>query len=1029
MQKVKFKIYFSHKALILLFLVFCIGCANAAETQQQISYWGIIVDDAGGQGVAIPGLKDDSPAGVAGLNTGDILLSVNGVTVRSAQEFRAMKNTFPLYTPLNLAINRKGVLIKRQIVLSGIVPLEVKAIKSWFIIPGVPLPPTFPAATISAIDAMDLVNVLDQVILDPGSGEIAIIGHYDNRFNTGTIPYMDILKTAMAYPKPKLDLEDNAWNNPEFKRAKEKLWNWPTKEFILGHPDLELERQHLIEYWSSACGLSPKELVSLFNYVNFSKKEIVPPPEIRSIQYKAMKYLGFVETAHAFDIVNQTGADAPLKALQLLGRDAEAQSILARSGGDAAKARGAMVASAYLAILEKIYVSDATVMSLRDGLTQGRITWQEAVVKAQGQMMPTRLKADKRDIVMAALNKIILSTKASRALLRQPLNDRLTAILPTDLDRNSQLTRIMYEADYTLKSLLVMPQLFRHIAGSMSNQEYEIYKGKTSGQMVTNHWLEPKLVDINVSPGRRVVSFGPAQMQYIARLASDDGKHTVINDPALNHYYDKWTDGVMNNYDEYARILPAFHKVREAAKVIALANWLITEKIPVDLSGIAQEKWDTPDKVTGFWRVGLVYVQKGNEPDDHKDANKIHFAYTGGVTFKRSNWTQITPSTTSETGLTNQLALSAGLGQKALQAAQSGNLEQARHLSELSAQAMSGSLSKANLAKMNITVPDARPMPVSPASVQLQKEMIKDTHQQILALNKNPSSKQKTVFTLAQLSNIYDQMREKPAAASDYLLQLQSGKLQNPADGGMQSIDDKRVASAETRLEQDEFENMNADWIKKQNQLIEQRLMKPNKYAAAIYNSLKTIAPPLPWKTFNELQPGDVLLINGKLIAGVDNTFSSENSSNASHTVIYLKEINGKKFFLDNQPLEGPRIISEDEFLKRYSPRGTEVARLAQPLNEKEGKKLFSAAVELAQKNNKKLVNEDTWFDKYLSTDTNYGAWGKDNVVCSESDWALINNVGRNIPKSGDWLKVKLGVDFSPADYKNSPYFLVTPLW
>ncbi|HET6489900.1 MAG TPA: hypothetical protein VFG28_09060 [Syntrophales bacterium] len=249
-------------------------------------------------------------------------------------------------------------------------------------------------------------------------------------------------------------------------------------------------------------------------------------------------------------------------------------------------------------------------------------------------------------------------------------------------------------------------------------------------------------------------------------------------------------------------------------------------------------------------------------------------------------------------------------------------------------------------------------------------------------------------------------------------------ELKTPQAGG-----DRQPATVDPKIlqEQDEFANRNADWMKKQKQLIEQRLMEPNKYASAIYQSLKTNAPPPPWKKYDELQPGDVLLIEGSGIAAVDNKFSSGgNASNASHTVIYLKEVNGKRLFLDNQPFEGPRIISEDEFLKRYGSRGAEVAKLAQPLNEKEGKQLFTAAVEMAQKNRKKIT--DNWFGTPL-LETNYGAWGKENVVCSEADWALLRATGRNIPKSGDRIKVGLGIDFSPADYKNSQYFLVTPLW
>lgn len=227
-------------------------------------------------------------------------------------------------------------------------------------------------------------------------------------------------------------------------------------------------------------------------------------------------------------------------------------------------------------------------------------------------------------------------------------------------------------------------------------------------------------------------------------------------------------------------------------------------------------------------------------------------------------------------------------------------------------------------------------------------------------------------------------------------------------------------------VEQVEFETMHAEWKKKQNQLIDQRLMEPNKTADAVHRSLMSNVPPLPGKNFNELQPGDVLLLEGKEIAKLDSTFSSRgNTSIASHTVVYLKTVNGKKLFLDNQPFQGPRIITEDEFLQVYGSRTAEVARLAEPLNREEGKQLFGAAVKMAQENRQEVAK--SWFGSPL-LGSNYGAWGKDDIVCSEADWVLINNAGRNIPRSGDQVKVDAGVDFSPADYTNSPYFIVTPL-
>lgn len=251
---------------------------------------------------------------------------------------------------------------------------------------------------------------------------------------------------------------------------------------------------------------------------------------------------------------------------------------------------------------------------------------------------------------------------------------------------------------------------------------------------------------------------------------------------------------------------------------------------------------------------------------------------------------------------------------------------------------------------------------------------------------------------------------------------------------GYKSLDDDAgkheygmIADRPAGKEQGEFETMNTEWMQKQRALIEQRLEKPNKYAGAIHKSLATNAPPLPYKRFGELQPGDVLLLEGagfsNAIPYADNAISSgRNESGAAHTVLYLKEVNGKKLFLDNQPGQGPRIISEEEFLETYGNRKAEMARLAQPLRPDEAKKLYEAAKGMAQKNNRALING------HMFDSSNYGVWSKDNAVCSEADWALINAAGRHIPVSDDEAKVAAGVKWSPADYANSQYFLVTPL-
>ena len=80
----------------------------------------------------------------------------------------------------------------------------------------------------------------------------------------------------------------------------------------------------------------------------------------------------------------------------------------------------------------------------------------------------------------------------------------------------------------------------------------------------------------------------------------------------------------------------------------------------------------------------------------------------------------------------------------------------------------------------------------------------------------------------------------------------------------------KSGAHPEAVMEQVEYENMNAQWLQNQKQLIEQRLANPNPYIGKIYSSLRANAPPpLAARKYDDLQPGDVLLISPKAVTRV----------------------------------------------------------------------------------------------------------------------------------------------------------------
>ncbi len=191
---------------------------------------------------------------------------------------------------------------------------------------------------------------------------------------------------------------------------------------------------------------------------------------------------------------------------------------------------------------------------------------------------------------------------------------------------------------------------------------------------------------------------------------------------------------------------------------------------------------------------------------------------------------------------------------------------------------------------------------------------------------------QKCDTTISKSENIVRLAQQKGNVQAEIIareasLKAQEAKLKNKEKKNSAELNKKRVDAAldhmrkdgaepEAMLEQVEFENMNDRWVQNQKHLIEQRLKEPNPYASEIYRSLKTKVPPvLPDRKYDKLQPGDVLLFSPDdtktFWINFGDKLSSASKSPAYHTVLYLKEVNGKKLFLDNRPGRGSHVISE----------------------------------------------------------------------------------------------------------------------
>ena len=205
----------------------------------------------------------------------------------------------------------------------------------------------------------------------------------------------------------------------------------------------------------------------------------------------------------------------------------------------------------------------------------------------------------------------------------------------------------------------------------------------------------------------------------------------------------------------------------------------------------------------------------------------------------------------------------------------------------------------------------------------------------------------------------------------------------------------------------------------------------------AVVRSFKPLAgrvPPLA-KRFDNLRVGDVLLVrqpddvtsldfykSGWIII-VDKALSVNLRARASHTFLFVKEVDGVKLFLDNMPGQGTRIKTEAQIAAEYSGLAMDVAR---PLSAVDAGRLWAAARETGIKSLKAFAARgDNWIDT-----TDYGPYGDDDMVCSETArWALVK-AGMVVPETSSAIKdFVFGVDYGPADfYVDKTNFLITPL-
>lgn len=217
--------------------------------------------------------------------------------------------------------------------------------------------------------------------------------------------------------------------------------------------------------------------------------------------------------------------------------------------------------------------------------------------------------------------------------------------------------------------------------------------------------LVPGEVTMRVSPSGEIVAFGPSRMRVLGWIIDMQGRVDEETTAFIRTSLTKYADFLTEHYDEYARVYPEWHKLTEAAKIIALARWATQNGYTLNVASQPKMTVKLPAQVNGFWSAVFEVGE---------NSQYLNFIAEGGASFARTEgegWLKPQQDATITSDVTKQLAASAVFAEQALGAAVSGDLESARELAEKSAQAMTGEIDLHRLPPL-----DGLPLPTHPAS-------------------------------------------------------------------------------------------------------------------------------------------------------------------------------------------------------------------------------------------------------------------------------------------------------------------------
>lgn len=627
------------------------------------------------------------------------------------------------------------------------------------------------------------INTLRTVFIDPKTGTAAFLGTYDPSFATGPIDYPALLGDALRSPYPAFSLDPSPTSRANRENllrkvdadlarvqgdlAYGKAWMLRIGDTLLSDPGLPQDRQRFLKKGAEAMGTTPEHVQAFWDLASGRMKSL--SPQGVSMVAALFVKMGTPEVGRALQAMQ--GGDA-VGGIEMLGLG----PLLSDTRQ---KMQAGAITQEYASTLLQAAFWEQLMIRLRVPESSWRATVNQT--KAGRESLTTFLpkvesllsEAITDRVMLPWLNGLVLSQAFLERFYQAPPLEVVPSYL-SGLAPDSELARTFFAADWVLKTLSISPELSEKVPGHLTYMNHEFRMASARGIYAPGSrgsirgWLAPQGVELRHDPSGSVVTFGPARIAVRSELTTFEGGSRAAS--ALEREAaDTYAREVTRRYDDYARALPELHRLREAAKLLALVRWAKQGNQPLAAPAKAVQAPPLPASFRqGFWTATF-----------QADANKILFVISahGGVDFDpKAGEAWVQPK--AEVGLADsalkQLVGSAALGQQAADAALRGDLEGARALAQRSEQAMIGDLRSGFPALGPVP-----PVPEPAAFAAFQSQALAQSQEAIAGLKQAQTEADRGVWQqkLQDLKVLMAQGQRNPASAPQLLVQLKPGTM------------------------------------------------------------------------------------------------------------------------------------------------------------------------------------------------------------------------------------------------------------